>query len=292
MLSAKHLNQEKVMVNNSSMKRIPTGVSDLDSIIKGGLPVGSVVILLGDVGAGQKEFVYTSMAKLSIVKNKPDASEFYLGTGQKDAKIPQNFLYVTFSRSREDILNEILLSFNRDYYEAVRENIVFKDFSAEYFRHTIVPDKWTSSPQSIFSSGQEEPLLPSLVNYLTENANQSVVVIDSLTDLVVSETIKMHELVLAVKGLQRAAKQWNGLIYLLLATDILSRSRQQTFIDSVDGVFMFEWSKSTKSLKRQRYMYIEKFLSLLPHLEDNRLVRFITSVSAQEGFVVLDRVPV
>lgn len=274
------------------MKRIPTGVSDLDSIIKGGLPAGSVVLLLGDVGAGQNEFVYTAMAKLAIVKNNPDALEFYLGTGQKEAKLPQSFLYITFSRSREDILNEILLSFNKDYHDAVRDNVVFKDFSQEYFRHTIVPAQWTSSAPSIFSSNQEEPLLPSLINHLTENADHAVVVIDSLTDLVVSETMKTHELVLAVKGLQRAAKQWNGIVYLLLATDILTKSREQTFIDSVDGVFKFEWSKSTKSSRRQRYLYIEKFLSLLPHLEENRLVRFITSVSSQEGFVVLDRVQI
>ena len=53
-------------------RRIPTGVSDFDTMIQGGFPAGSVILLIGDVGAGQREFAYTSASKLAIVKDDPE----------------------------------------------------------------------------------------------------------------------------------------------------------------------------------------------------------------------------
>ena len=44
-------------VGPTLVKRIPTGVADLDGIVKGGFPSGSTVLLWGDVGAGTQEFV-------------------------------------------------------------------------------------------------------------------------------------------------------------------------------------------------------------------------------------------
>jgi KaiC/GvpD/RAD55 family RecA-like ATPase len=51
------------MLMGYSVLKVPTGVPDFDAIIKGGLPEGSVVLLTGDIGAGQQEFIYTSAYK-------------------------------------------------------------------------------------------------------------------------------------------------------------------------------------------------------------------------------------
>jgi KaiC/GvpD/RAD55 family RecA-like ATPase len=42
------------------LNRIPTGIESLDNIIEGGLPSGSIVLLLGELGAGDFEFAITS----------------------------------------------------------------------------------------------------------------------------------------------------------------------------------------------------------------------------------------
>lgn len=273
------------------IKKIPTGVADFDSIIKGGLPAGTVVLLSGDAGAGQNEFAYTSAAKLSMVKENPEMGEFLLGGEFKNTLIPENICYVTFSRSKEEILNEINTSFSSDYYKTFKQNILFQDFSTQYFKHSIVPSTWTSREPTIFGKGtmKEEGLLESLINFLDEKAPNSLVIIDSLTDLVISSAINMNELVTTLKGLQMISKQWNGLIYLILAGEVLDRRRREMLIDSVDGVLTFNWSKSTRSSLRQRYMYVEKFMSIFPHLDRSKIARFITTVSTQSGFVVLSR---
>jgi hypothetical protein len=54
----------------------------------------------------------------------------------------------------------------------------------------------------------------------------------------------------------------------------------------VDGVITFEWSKSTKTSKRQRFMYVEKFMPLLLHLDNERITKFAIEINAQEGLIV------
>jgi KaiC/GvpD/RAD55 family RecA-like ATPase len=270
-----------------SIDRIPTGVADFDSIINGGFPAGSVVLLLGDLGAGHVEFSLTSAAKLSLVKDHPESSEFFLGRSMKNRKLPEKLCYVTFARSEEDILQEISIFFNEDFYEAFRNHVVFKDFSASYFKQTMVPSSWTGET-SLFSHKVEDNVLESMVEFLDENAPESLIIIDSITDLVVSSQIEIHDLVSVLRGMQRMAKKWGGVIYLLLTDDILDKMFQKMIMDSVDGSLVFEWSRFQSSSKRQRYLYVEKFMSILPHLDKERIARFATVVTSQSGLVVID----
>jgi len=267
---------------------IPTGVADFDSIIKGGFPAGSVILLVGDLGAGQTEFALTSAAKLAMVKEKPTSAPFLLGAG-KDSRLPDKICYITFSRSREEVLSEMEAAFNPDFYSSFENTVQFKDFSSAYFRKTMVPRSWTGETTSIFQSdGSSENVLEGLVNYLDENAPGSMIIIDSLTDLVVSASIEIADLVAVMRGLQRVAKRWGGIIYLVLTNNVLDEKKQRMLMDSVDGSLVFEWSRYLNSSKRQRYMYVEKFISLLPHLDKERIARFATVVTAQSGLVVID----
>jgi KaiC/GvpD/RAD55 family RecA-like ATPase len=135
----------------SPAKSIPTGVADFDSITKGGFPAGSVVLLVGDLGAGQTEFAMTSASKLSMVKEHPDTAAFILGAG-KDSRLPDKICYITFSRSREEVLAELQSAFNNDFYSSFERIVQFKDFSSSYFRKTLVPRSWAGESSSIFSS--------------------------------------------------------------------------------------------------------------------------------------------
>lgn len=269
-------------------KTIPTGVADFDSIIKGGFPAGSVILLVGDLGAGQTEFALTSAAKLAMVKERPNSAPFLLGAG-KDSRLPDKICYITFSRSREEVLAELESAFNQDFYESFERTVQFRDFSTAYFRKTLVPRSWTGESTSIFSSdGANENVLEGLVNYLDEKAPDSMIIIDSLTDLVVSANIEIADLVAVMRGMQRVAKRWGGIIYLVLTNNVLDEKKQRMIMDSVDGSLVFEWSRYINSSKRQRYMYVEKFISLLPHLDKERIARFATVVTARSGLVVVD----
>ncbi len=273
----------------ASLKRIPTGVSDFDNIVKGGMPLGSVVLLLGDLGAGQNEYAITSAAKLSLVRENPRSAEFYLGTSVRDRHMPERIFYVTFSRSKEDILEEIRMSFNEDFYDCFKRNVIFQDFSDKYFRQTLVPRSWAGDGASaLFSNNGDQGLLESLVSWLDENAKDSMVVIDSLTDLLLSTKIETTDLVAVLKGLQRVSKRWAGVVYLILTKDVVDEKMQRMIMDSVDGALMFQWSKLGISSRRQRYMHVEKFMSILPHLEKERVARFATTVTASSGLVVID----
>ncbi|MCU0852332.1 MAG: recombinase RecA [Thermoplasmata archaeon] len=269
---------------------MPTGVADFDSIIQGGLPNGSVVLLLGDVGGGGLEFALTSAAKIGIVKEFPDTRTFMLGDAGKGGLLPAKMCYVTFSRSKEDILQDVKLSFNRDFYESLSSNLLFKDFSKDYFVHTVVPTSWLGVDQvgGLFSDKKEDGLLESLVDFLDTNAPGSMVILDSLTDLVVSDRVNFQDVIALLKGIQRMAKKWNAVFYIILTDEILDRKRQQMIIDSVDGVFKFEWAKFHHTSKRQRYLYVEKFMSVLPHLDQERIARFATLITSQSGFVVIN----
>ncbi len=270
------------------MKKIPTGISALDTIIKGGLPVGSVVLLLSEIGAGGQEFVYTSSAKLLMVKEDPSSLHLVLGDECKESILPEEIHHITFSRAKEDILEEIKNSFNQNYYDVIENSLNISDFSYPYFKRTMVPSAWTGNrnPSSIFSGNSNSDLLKELVDFLENNSEDNVVVIDSLTDLLTNKSIDNDELITIIKGIRRASKKWGGLIYLLLSKEVIDKSMEYLIIDSVDGVFNFEWSKNIRSTIRQRYMTVEKFMSVLPHLRREKIARFNAEITDYSGYHV------
>jgi KaiC/GvpD/RAD55 family RecA-like ATPase len=270
---------------SANVRKVPTGIADLDSIVRGGFPSGSTILLCGDIGAGMLEYVYTAASKTALVNDRPEARHYYLGDHCDGSELPSRICYVTFSRSKEIILQELATSFNGDYCRAFRDRTIFKDFSHLYFRHSVVPASWTQT-DDLFDLPSSN-LLEEFVAFLDENANDSMVVIDSLTDLAISDLVEMKDLVTTIKGLQRAAKRWNGLVYLLLTRGILERRQEQLIMDSTDGCLVFEWRSSPRSSNRQRYMYLEKFTGVLPHLPRDRIARFPTMVSANHGLVVV-----
>ncbi len=52
--------------------KIPTGIKTFDININGGFPAGSVVLLLEDIGAGAREFIYTSIFNLNQMRSDAD----------------------------------------------------------------------------------------------------------------------------------------------------------------------------------------------------------------------------
>jgi KaiC/GvpD/RAD55 family RecA-like ATPase len=270
--------------------KVPTGVPDFDAIIDGGLPEGSVVMLFGDIGAGQHEFVYTSAFKLATSKEHPEIMESLIGSFCSCEGLPEHICYITFSRTKDDILREIHEGFDPAFYNMLSRKIKFKDLSAHYYKKSMVPASWTGEDNGgvLFASTPKESVLEALIQYLDEAPPKSMIIIDSLTDLVVSDNIKISELVNVLRGMQRASKRWGGVIYIMLTQGILEKRDEQMLFDSVDGVLVFEWTKYLQSHKRQRFMYIEKFMSIMPHLDKERIARFPIMVTDHSGMAVIN----
>lgn len=259
---------------------MPTGIASLDPVMEGGVPPGSLILLLGDIGAGNSEFVYSSILLLSRMKHNPV---------QEHLLLPEEITYVTFTKGEDDILGEMRRSFHPDMTRAL-EDVKFKDLSQIYFDSSIIPLEWYSDKDIISrlqSRGEHDQILAYLASQLNTIPKNSLVVLDSITDLATqyNKTGKWNDFSAFLRGLQRVAKEWNTTVYLLLTKGILDPPRELEVADAADAVLFFRWEETTGA-RRQRVMYIEKFRGLMPHLEEKDLVKFAVRISSTEGFDV------
>ena len=267
---------------------MPTGIISLDSVLKGGFPAGSFVLLLGEIGAGNAEFAYTSVLSLLELRRNGKFSGAF-----GNSALPEKICYISLTRSWEDVHDEIRRGFPEDLYE-ISDKIDFKDFSEEYFSRSSVPTEWVTEPTLTFDSLREKVsgkgLISEIVAYLDENAPKSVVIIDSVTTLAEycanpEHSADWSDLISFFRGLQKISKEWGGIVYALLTAGILDRSLQEQVLDCADGVLIFEWDDFGET-KRQRVMHVKKFRGLLPQLERANLVKFETSVTTDHGFAI------
>lgn len=268
-------------MQESGKQRMSTGISSLDPILDGGVPPGSVILLLGDLGAGNNEFVYSS-----VVNNLDPAKTGSL----KGQAIPKEICYITFTRVKEDIKNEILQSFHGEGLEGMVNTIHFEDLSEDYFDHTVVPDEWYSH-SDVFTRLQkrtgQEGIIVRLSKVIDSVKPGGLVVLDSVTDLAtqMSHTEAWNNLAGFLRGLQRVSKTRGITSYLLLSSGILDSSRERELADIADAVLLFRWEE-TQGARRQRVMYFEKFRGVMPHLEERDLVKFAVRISTTSGFEV------
>jgi len=280
--------QPEFDVEPSSEPRIPTCVNAFDDITKGGLPIGSLVLLLGEVGSGHLEFAHTSAARLSLVGSEETYKDKYLLDGYGHHLVfPKRTVYVSFSRSEEDVLRGFRMSFAPQYYEAFRKNLVFKDLSMSFFKRSPVPSSWVERKPVLFGAqGNGESVLEGMVEFLDREAGKALVIVDSLTDVLHSTDIDISDVVYMLRGLQRASKQWGSLVYVLLTAGVTEERLEKTVSDICDGVLVFGWYKAERGSYRRRYMEVTKFTGVLPHLDQQRVSRFLTDVRMNTGFVV------
>lgn len=265
----------------SAQQRMSTGISSLDPILDGGVPPGSVILLLGDLGAGNYEFVHSSVVN-SLDMNKTGS--------QKGQLIPEEICYVTFTRVKEDIKNEILHSYHVDDLHGLVDTIRFEDLSEHYFENTVVPDDWYSHSDTftrLQKRSGHESILVRLSRVIDTVPPGGLVVLDSVTDLATqsSDTDAWNNMAGFLRGLQRVSKTRGITCYLLLSSGILDSPRERELADIADAVLLFRWEES-QGARRQRVMYFEKFRGVMPHLEERDLVKFAVRISVTSGFEV------
>jgi KaiC/GvpD/RAD55 family RecA-like ATPase len=262
---------------------MPTGITSLDPILDGGVPLGSVILLLGDIGAGNNEFVYSSIVNLLSIAPQPERD-----IGAKFT--PPHIRYITFTRMNEDVMQEITKSFPMQDISHLREKLHFDDLSELYFDNSVVPDDWYSHGDIITrlqKRADQGGVLAQLSTVLNTAEPNSLLIVDSVTDIATqcASSQLWHNLTGLLRGLQRMSKQRNLTIYLLLTRGILEAAQEQEIADIVDAVLLFRWEESSGA-RRQRVMYFEKFRGVMSHLEERDLVKFAVRISTSGGFEV------
>ena len=262
---------------------IPTGIPSLDPLLFGGLPPGSFVLLIGESGAGCEEFAYTSIASLSRLKTR---SEPKFATG---ITLPNRILYITITRRKEDIIQDISRGFARDMRTELKE-VHFTDLSDIYFNKSFVPIQWYSKHNGTAEqeTGQlSDNILTALSNRLDQAPHQSLIVLNTLTELATQFPAKTTwpEFTAYLRGLQRALKMWGSCMYLMLTHGILNPWQECELGDISDAVIHFQW-EVTSTAKRQRVLFINKFRGVLPQLEEKELVKFTVKIAPSHGFEV------
>lgn len=262
-------------------QKMPTGIESLDPILDGGVPRGSVILLIGDLGAGNNEFVYSSLVNTLYVRK---------GSAPESIIVPKEVRYVSFTRSKEDVKHEIINSLNFEGLQHLVDTIRFNDLSDQYFDESIVPDEWYSSgdikTRMQMRAGRES-IFVQLSKVIDAALPDSLVVLDSVTEIATqcNTPALWNNLTGFLRGLQRVAKQRRITLYLLLSRGILDSSKEKELADIADAVLLFKWEESSGA-RRQRVMYFEKFRGVMPHLEERDLVKFAVRISTTSGFEV------
>jgi KaiC/GvpD/RAD55 family RecA-like ATPase len=269
--------------------RVPTGVPDFD-YLTGGFPAGSLVLLSGEAGAGHQEFALTSAAHLMFRFDDPLRHRFYLGNAKGPFQYPDGVAYLSTSRSQDQVMSELRGAFEGIYPEVLSRHLTFCDLSPAYFADTVVPSEWASVPSPLLSgtpasSAPNDGPVRALANAAEREGPNRLMIIDSLTDLLVRRGIDPSDLLTLLKGLRRRAKEWNGIVYLLLSEGVASPAVEQAVIDSVDAVLRFSWVTSQNRSHRQRSMLIQKSMAMLSHLPAEYHGRFVIRVNAGNGLV-------
>ncbi|MDO9323956.1 MAG: ATPase domain-containing protein [Methanoregula sp.] len=262
-------------------KKMPTGISSLDPILEGGVPPGSVILFLGDLGAGSNEFVYSSMVNLLDAKSRG---------ALQDKPAPEELRYITFTRLKDDVKQEIVNSLHVDNVNQLVDSIQFDDLSELYFDTSVVPDEWYSHSDILTRMQKRaghENVLVQLSDVINRAKPQSLIIMDSVTDIATQSNTpnSWSNLTGFFRGLQRVSKERGLTCYLLLTQGILNSMQEKELSDIADAVMLFKWEESTGS-RRQRIMYFEKFRGVMPHLEERDLVKFAVRISTTSGFEV------
>lgn len=273
------------------MERLPFGVQQLDSIINGGAPAGSVVLLSGEAGAGSREFIHTSALINGLARTDEELFDLYYGSLSDDATLPSEVHYLSLTASKQELDAEMRLAMSDDVVDAGMDAITFHDLSERYFHMSPVPRQWyadkTPTIKDLRARHEREDLLGALGMKLSNVAPNNLVVIDSLSDLVsaLGDDIDWADISFLVSGLQKAAHAWGGLILLHINPETLSETRYGQLVDAAHGTMEFAWESGGST--RARTLVVKQFRGVLSQIEDENIVQFETELG-EAGFDISD----
>jgi len=273
------------------MERIPFGIRQLDTIIGGGAPRGSVVLLSGEAGAGSREFLYTSAVINALGHADDELHDLYYGDIASEADLPGEVHYVSFTGDEDQLDRELHRTMDDEIVETAFPRVDFEDMSESYFHTSSVPRDWyagqTGHIRDMAGRHDREGLFARIGDYFNANAQGNLIVIDSLSDLIsaLGEERDWSDIVYLVKGLQKAAYAWNGIILAHVNHETVTEQEHGQLIDAANGTMVFTWESGGS--ERARTMVVRKFRGVLSRIEDENIVRFETEIG-DAGFDISD----
>lgn len=260
--------------------KIPTFVPSLDNIMKGGIPEGSSILLLGEPGAGNFEFSLTSAVNLSRAIDGKVSRE----VSNYDVRLLKGILYVSFSKPSSEITRTLSLSLEENLASSLEGKLKILDFSKAFYSQTQIPTTWIGGGRI----RERENLVSSFIKSIETDGKDKLIIIDSFTDLITGKFIDEKTMFDISRGLSRASKLWNSVIYVLMTQDITDKRTENILMEIFDGTLAFRWSSQVSSSKRKRYMIIPKFTGVLPLIERERIERFDTEFDYRTGMIVMN----
>ncbi|QLH84483.1 RAD55 family ATPase [Halosimplex pelagicum] len=275
------------------MDRIPFGVRQLDTTLGGGAPTGSVVLVAGEGGAGSREFIQTSTLLNALAETDEALHDLYYGDLAPNANPPGAVHFVSFTADERRFAEEVGMTMDDDIADAGMDAVRYHDLSEQYFHRSPVPRDWyaeeTADIKDLRARQERDDILGELGELLVDHAPGNLVVIDSLSDLISTagrdEKVNWSDVVFLIKGLQKGANEWNGVILVHVGRETVSDTEYGQLVDSVDGALEFEWASGGST--RARTLVVKQFRGVLSGIDDENIVQFETEVG-DGGFDISD----
>ncbi|WP_123538705.1 RAD55 family ATPase [Halosimplex salinum] len=275
------------------MHRIPFGVRQLDTTLGGGAPAGSVVLTAGEGGAGSREFMYTSTLLNALANTDEDLHNLYYGDLAANADPPDEVHFISFTAGEDRFVDEIDTTMESEIVDAGIDAVHYHDLSEQYFHQSPVPRDWyaeaTADIKDLRARQERDDILGELGSRLSEHAPGNLVVIDSLSDLISTagrdQNLDWSDVAFLVKGLQKGADQWDGVILVHLNQETVSPTEYGQLVDGVDGTLEFEWASGGST--RARTLVVKQFRGVLSGIDDENIVQFETEIG-EGGFDISD----
>lgn len=246
------------------MDRIPLGISELDSRVGGGAVPGNLVLLVGEIGAGARQLMYTSAVMNGLAQTDPGLFDLHYGTVPRGASLPNSVHYISFTEGKDELRDVVQRNMDDELVQKGFEGINHRDFSEFFFKGSRVPEDWYSAG----ASPAEGDLIDEVEKHLQENASHSLVLIDSLNDMitVAEEHDAWEELIILLKGMRKALRSWKGLVLAHVTMETLDPTRLAELEESADGVIYFNWEEARH--ERVRTVFFKKLLSVFPRTSE------------------------
>ncbi len=275
------------------MDKIPFGIRQLDTTIGGGTPPGSVVLLAGEGGAGSREFMHTSALMNALAEGDPELHDLYYGDLARAATSPDEVHYVSFTAGEGQLADEISLTMDDEIIDSGFDGVTVHDLSEQYFHQSPIPRDWYADQiadiTQLRSNQERDDILGTLGDLLTDHAPGNLVVIDSLTDLVSTagrdQYLDWSDIAFLVKGLQKGARTWNGLILVHINRETITDTEYGQLLDGVAGTLEFSWASGGST--RARTLVVKQFRGVLSSVADEDIVQFETDIG-DDGFDISD----